>query len=244
MPAKDKFGTSDPYVKLTLLPNKKFSLKTRVKKNNLDPHWNETFTFERIPHDKLLTKTIHLLVLDYDRFSKDDVIGEVEFPLAHVVFQKDPVDMSSNLRTSKHSKGCVGHLLLSLSYRPNTGHLIVIVMKCFRLKPMDVNGKSDAYVKVILNIAGKRVTQKKTSVKERSLNPMWNEVMVFELSFCKIRDFQFTFTVMDFDKHLPNKEIGRVLIGPRLNGVSSKHWNDVLNSPRKSIAMWHRIVTG
>lgn len=48
LPAKDFSGTSDPFVKLYLLPDKKHKLETKVKRKNLNPHWNETFLFEGI----------------------------------------------------------------------------------------------------------------------------------------------------------------------------------------------------
>lgn len=44
--AKDFTGTSDPYVKILLLPDKRHKLVTKVKKKNLNPRWNESFLFE------------------------------------------------------------------------------------------------------------------------------------------------------------------------------------------------------
>lgn len=49
LPAKDFSGTSDPFVKIYLLPDKKHKLETKVKRKNLNPHWNETFLFEGRP---------------------------------------------------------------------------------------------------------------------------------------------------------------------------------------------------
>ena len=46
MPAKDLSGTSDPYVRVTLLPDKKHRLETKIKRRTLNPRWNETFYFE------------------------------------------------------------------------------------------------------------------------------------------------------------------------------------------------------
>lgn len=39
-------GTSDPYVKVMLLPDKKSKLSTSIKRKNLNPRWNEIFAFE------------------------------------------------------------------------------------------------------------------------------------------------------------------------------------------------------
>lgn len=46
LPAKDFSGTSDPYVKILLLPDKKHKLTTNIKRRNLNPRWNEVFAFE------------------------------------------------------------------------------------------------------------------------------------------------------------------------------------------------------
>ena len=49
LPAKDFSGTSDPYVKIMLLPDKKTKLQTNIKRRNLNPRWNELFAFEGEP---------------------------------------------------------------------------------------------------------------------------------------------------------------------------------------------------
>lgn len=84
LPAKDLSGTSDPYVRVTLLPDKKHRLETKIKRRTLNPRWNETFYFEGFPIQKLNSRVLHLHVFDYDRFSRDDSIGEVFLPLCQV----------------------------------------------------------------------------------------------------------------------------------------------------------------
>lgn len=46
LPAMDLSGTSDPYVRVTLLPDKKHRLDTKVKRRTLNPRWNETLYFQ------------------------------------------------------------------------------------------------------------------------------------------------------------------------------------------------------
>lgn len=49
LPALDMGGTSDPYVKVFLLPDKKKKYETKVQKKTLNPAFNETFVFKVRP---------------------------------------------------------------------------------------------------------------------------------------------------------------------------------------------------
>lgn len=44
--AMDMGGTSDPYVKVYMLPDKKKKFETKVQRKNLCPVFNETFIFK------------------------------------------------------------------------------------------------------------------------------------------------------------------------------------------------------
>lgn len=46
LPALDMGGTSDPYVKVYLLPDKKKKFETKVHRKTLNPEFNEIFTFK------------------------------------------------------------------------------------------------------------------------------------------------------------------------------------------------------
>lgn len=76
LPAKDLCGTSDPYVKVYLLPDRK-KFQTRVHRKMLNPIFNESFQFP-VPYDELAVRKLHMSVFDFDRFSRHDMIGEVE----------------------------------------------------------------------------------------------------------------------------------------------------------------------
>lgn len=45
LPVKDVTGSSDPYVKVYLLPDRKKKFQTKVHRKNLAPIFNETFIF-------------------------------------------------------------------------------------------------------------------------------------------------------------------------------------------------------
>lgn len=240
LPAKDVTGTSDPYVKILLLPDKKHKLLTKVKKRNLNPHWNECFLFEGWPHNKLLEKTLYLQVIDYDRFSRDDPIGETYIPLNETDLSQSPV-VWKFLQPCKDTRGKLGELLLSLCYQPNIGRLTVIVMKAKELKAKDITGSSDPYVKIWLHFGGTKIEKKKTSIKMRSLNPVYNESFIFEIPWEKIREAMLEVSVMDFDKLGRNELIGKVILGSRSGPMETRHWNDMISKPRQQVAQWHLL---
>lgn len=70
-------GSSDPYVKLQLLPDKQHKVKTRVLRKTRNPVYDEDFTFYGLNFNQLPGITLHFVVLSFDRYSRDDIIGEV-----------------------------------------------------------------------------------------------------------------------------------------------------------------------
>jgi len=46
LPAKDFSGTSDPYVRIMLLPDRRYQMVSNIKRKSLNPRWNELFAFE------------------------------------------------------------------------------------------------------------------------------------------------------------------------------------------------------
>ncbi|XP_077999837.1 synaptotagmin-7-like [Glandiceps talaboti] len=240
LPAKDFSGTSDPFVKILLLPDKKHKLETKVKRKKLSPTWNETFLFEKFPYNKLQERVLHLQVLDYDRFSRNDPIGEVNLPLAELDLTT-PTTHWKSLVPCKGSKDPLGDLLVSLCYAPTAGRITIVVMKCRNLKSMDITGKSDPYVKIWLMYKGKRVEKKKTQTKYRNLNPVFNESFIFNITVDKLMDTAFHISVIDRDRLGRNDLIGGIIIGPKAGPQETKHWNDMLSKPRAPIAEWHTL---
>ncbi|XP_027950896.1 synaptotagmin-5 isoform X3 [Eumetopias jubatus] len=74
----DVGGLSDPYVKVHLLQGGKKvrKKKTTIKKNTLNPYYNEAFSFE-VPCDQVQKVQVELTVLDYDKLGKNEAIGRV-----------------------------------------------------------------------------------------------------------------------------------------------------------------------
>ncbi|KAF5927344.1 hypothetical protein HPG69_018944 [Diceros bicornis minor] len=218
LPAKDFSGTSDPFVKIYLLPDKKHKLETK----------------------KVVQRVLYLQVLDYDRFSRNDPIGEVSIPLNKV----DLTQMQTfwkDLKPCSDGSGSRGELLLSLCYNPSANSIIVNIIKARNLKAMDIGGTSDPYVKVWLMYKDKRVEKKKTVTMKRNLNPIFNESFAFDIPTEKLRETTIVITVMDKDRLSRNDVIGKIYLSWKSGPGEVKHWKDMIARPRQPVAQWHQL---
>ncbi|XP_076748781.1 synaptotagmin 1 isoform X2 [Xylocopa sonorina] len=243
LPALDMGGTSDPYVKVYLLPDKKKKFETKVHRKTLNPVFNETFTFKNVPYADAMNKTLVFAIFDFDRFSKHDQIGEVKVPLCQIDLAQT-IEEWRELQSVEGEGGQdnkLGDICFSLRYVPTAGKLTVVILEAKNLKKMDVGGLSDPYVKIALMQNGKRLKKKKTSIKKCTLNPYYNESFTFEVPFEQIQKVQLVVTVVDYDRIGTSEPIGKVVLGYNASGTELRHWSDMLASPRRPIAQWHTL---
>ncbi|XP_033359822.1 synaptotagmin 1 isoform X2 [Bombus vosnesenskii] len=243
LPALDMGGTSDPYVKVYLLPDKKKKFETKVHRKTLNPVFNETFTFKSVAYADAMNKTLVFAIFDFDRFSKHDQIGEVKVPLCQVDLAQT-IEEWRELQSVEGEGGQdnkLGDICFSLRYVPTAGKLTVVILEAKNLKKMDVGGLSDPYVKIALMQNGKRLKKKKTSIKKCTLNPYYNESFTFEVPFEQIQKVQLVVTVVDYDRIGTSEPIGKVVLGYNASGTELRHWSDMLASPRRPIAQWHTL---
>ena len=59
---------------------------------------------------------------------------------------------------------------------------------------------SDPFVKASLICQGKRIKKKKTTVKRSTLNPIYNEAMVFDVPQENVEDVDLIIIVVDYDR--------------------------------------------
>ncbi|MEQ2191856.1 hypothetical protein XENOCAPTIV_003483 [Xenoophorus captivus] len=81
--AMDLGGSSDPYVKVYILPEKFKVFETKVFKNTLNPFFNEQFTFQ-LSKSTLQKSTAVMKVFDFNRFTKHEIIGELRVQLCNI----------------------------------------------------------------------------------------------------------------------------------------------------------------
>ncbi|CAF4077538.1 unnamed protein product, partial [Rotaria sordida] len=91
LPKMDVFGASDPYVILELLPSTLYPQrpkedKTNTIKRTLDPEFNQSFLWHRLPLNIVHTPgaVLRLSVWDEDIVKEDDFIGECFIPLISI----------------------------------------------------------------------------------------------------------------------------------------------------------------
>jgi len=250
LPAKDlTCNTSDPYVKLQLLPEKQHKVKTRVLRRSLNPVYDEDFTFYGVNFNQLPILTLHFVVLSFDRYSRDDVIGEVMLEMENLDLKDSEVSPVSLIRdiaprSMKLKDQGRGELLVSVCHQPAAARLTVVVLKARNLPKMDITGMSDPYVKIYLLHKDQRISKKKTHVKKRTLNPVFNESFVFDLPRTDngLADIQLEFALLDWDRVTKNEVIGRLSLGgPKCEGSALHHWKEIFASPRRQIAEWHKL---
>ncbi|XP_017854870.1 synaptotagmin 1 isoform X3 [Drosophila busckii] len=242
LPALDMGGTSDPYVKVYLLPDKKKKFETKVHRKTLNPVFNETFTFKSLPYADAMNKTLVFAIFDFDRFSKHDQIGEVKVPLCTIDLAQTIEEWRDLISVEgEGGQEKLGDICFSLRYVPTAGKLTVVILEAKNLKKMDVGGLSDPYVKIAIMQNGKRLKKKKTSIKKCTLNPYYNESFSFEVPFEQIQKICLVVTVVDYDRIGTSEPIGRCILGCMGTGTELRHWSDMLASPRRPIAQWHTL---
>ncbi|CAB3359584.1 Hypothetical predicted protein [Cloeon dipterum] len=250
LPARDpNIGSCDPYVKLQLLPDKQHKVKTRVLRKTNNPVYDEDFTFYGISFNQLQSITLHFVVLSFDRYSRDDIIGELFCPLGQedlLIAETQQMTLTRSIqpRSLKIRSQGRGELLVSLCWQPAASRLTVVILKARNLPKMDVTGLADPYVKIYLLFNNQRIAKKKTHVKKRTLNPVFNESFVFDIPQGAegLDSVSLDFMLLDWDRVTKNEVIGRLELGStKSTGTALHHWNEVCNAPRRQIAEWHKL---
>ncbi|KAM9367469.1 multiple C2 and transmembrane domain-containing protein 1 [Phaethornis superciliosus] len=230
--ARDRGGTSDPYVKFKLGGKEVFRSKTIHK--NLNPVWEEkTCILIDNPREPLYIK-----VFDYDFGLQDDFIGSAFLDITSLELNRQ-TDVTLSLKDPHYPDHDLGSILLSVLLAPREeqqeatmlmrkswkrsskfqtqslrlsdqhrksqlwrGIVSITLIEGRELKAMDANGLSDPYVKFRLG------HQKyKSKIVPKTLNPQWREQFDFHLY--EERGGIIDITVWDKDAGKKDDFIGR-----------------------------------
>lgn len=85
---------------------------------------------------------------------------------------------------------------LQKKYCSHTTHLNDFESKCTQL----IVCYSDPYVKVSLMCEGRRLKKRKTTTKKNTLNPVYNEAIIFDIPPENVDQVSLSIAVMDYDR--------------------------------------------
>ncbi|XP_029025899.1 multiple C2 and transmembrane domain-containing protein 1 isoform X4 [Betta splendens] len=221
--ARDRGGTSDPYVKFKLAGKEVFRSKTINK--NLNPVWDEKVTLVL----DSLSEPLYVKVFDYDFGLQDDFMGSSYLYLESLEQQRTiPVTLA--LKDPQYPDQDLGSLELAVTLTPKDspveerrdsvqqqsislselhrksqlwrGIVSIALIEGRNLIPMDPNGLSDPYVRFRL---GPQKYRSKTVPK--TLSPQWREQ--FDLHLYEETGGVLEITVWDRDTVRRDDFIGR-----------------------------------
>ncbi|XP_029102864.1 synaptotagmin-17-like isoform X1 [Scleropages formosus] len=238
--SRQDMAHSNPYVKISLLPDNKNSRQTGVKRKTQNPVFEERFSF-KLPFLEAQRRTLLLSVIDFDKFSRHCVIGKVTMPLGDVDLVKGGHWWKALVPSSQNEVE-LGELLLSLTYLPSAGRLNVDIIRAKQLLQTDMCQGSDPFVKIQLVTGLKLVKTKKTSCMKGTIDPFYNESFSFKVPQEELSEVSLVFSVYGHNMKSSNDFVGRIVIGRFSTGPpEANHWLRLLGSQRTPVEQWHTL---
>ncbi|WAR08472.1 SYT12-like protein [Mya arenaria] len=215
-------GTLDTYIRGMIQPAEaEFKLQTKIQRNTTDPVYKERFLFN-IPSETLEERILQFQLFAIDKYQRHKVIGESDLRIGD-----KPTEF--------------GDIMFSLSYLPTAERLTIVIVKARNLKWNAGKDTGDPFVKVYLLQNGKKVNKKKTTVKRGEQNPIFNEAMIFSVPSSALPTVQLRITVAELLPDNKTPSLGHVIVGASTSGTEVSHWNQMMTSLRKPVAMWHYL---
>ncbi|XP_058518714.1 double C2-like domain-containing protein gamma isoform X1 [Ochotona princeps] len=258
----------DTYVKANLLPgaSKASQLRTRTVRGTRGPVWEETLTYHGFTCQDAGCKTLRLCVCEDPRLRprrRAPPLGELRVPLRKLApnracsfnvclekcrLTKRPKSVDAARGMSLYEAVEVevaweerGRILLSLCYSSQRGGLLVGVLRCTHLAPMDTNGYSDPFVRLLLHPNAGKKSKHKTSVRRKTLNPEFNEEFFYAGPREELLQKALLVTVWDYDLGTADDFIGGVQLSSRAGGERLQHWHECLGRNDHRLELWHPL---
>ncbi|XP_052579706.1 synaptotagmin-13 [Peromyscus californicus insignis] len=216
--------------------------QTALKKRQLHTTWEEGLALP-LGEDELPTATLMLTLRTCDRFSRHSVIGELRLGLDGASVPLGAAQWGELKTTAKEPSAGTGEVLLSISYLPAANRLLVVLIKAKNLhsnQSKELLGK-DVSVKVTLKHQAQKLKKKQTKRAKHKINPVWNEMIMFELPDDLLRASSVELEVLGQGEEGPSCELGHCSLGLHASGSERSHWEEMLKNPRRQIAMWHQL---
>jgi len=242
----------DSYVRIELISSESqesfVPTRTHIVKKNLHPVYDELFEYTNL-NPKPTQKSYSLLftILTYDTFTRDEVLGQVQFPIESDELSREYEEMERTFTrdiTSRHvqlSHQSLGQILVSLNYQPSESSLTLIVLKATNLPRLDTTRSINPYFKIYMFYKGQRLMKKRSSIKRTTQSPVFNECFTFHIPDNEISNIHFDLILFDYDRHNRHEPIGLVNIGNTNETTEiNQQWNDICQRKvSKQMAQWY-----
>lgn len=218
--------------------------QTSLVKRSAHTVWEEALLFPLQEEDRAQA-TLTLTLRNCDRFSRHQVAGEITLSLANVGIPFGTarwVDLRAAEKDAEHSS----EVLLSMSYLPAANRLIVVLIKARNIHSSQNNnllGK-DLYVKVTLWHQSQRLKKKQSKRAKHKINPVWNEMIMFEVPPELLKEVSVEIDMLCQEPGGgPSHSLGTCGLGSHQTATGKSHWQEMIDNPRRQIAMWHRLLS-
>ncbi|XP_004708482.1 synaptotagmin-13 [Echinops telfairi] len=239
----DQDGGCDCYVQGSVASKMgSVEAQTALKKRQLRTTWEEGLVLP-LAEEELPTAALTLTLRTCDRFSRHSVAGQLCLGLDGVSVPLGAAQWSELKTSAKEPSAGAGEVLLSISYLPAASRLLVVLIKAKNLhstQSKELLGK-DISVKVTLKHQAQKLKKKQTKRAKHKMNPVWNEMIMFELPDDLLRACSVELEVLGQAEEGQSQPLGHCSLGLHAAGSERGHWEEMLKNPRRQIAMWHPL---
>jgi Ca2+-dependent lipid-binding protein len=185
--AMDSNGKNDAYCTVTNLTKPKIIKSTQILYKSVNPKWNYFVNIKIYDYEK---DVIRISCYDYDKLSKDDLIGYKDLFVKDMGQGNLKDEWISIFNSDSGSKGKL-HIMYQICtvdwipyktilYQP-LRRIHIHVMDGYEIPNTDLIGKTDPYVKLKLN---DQEFAHQTLVMNNTLNPLWDQTITL-FSLCQ-----------------------------------------------------------
>ncbi|XP_029622902.1 synaptotagmin-13 [Salmo trutta] len=202
--------------------------------------WEEGLVFS-LPGGYEVEGEVALSLHSCDHFSQNTNLGVMRFKLVDVGMMSN-ADCWVELQPPKQDIQSAGELLLSISYLPAANRLGVVVMKARGLQSDKLKDSIDLSVKLALKHQTTKLKKKKQTRRvKHKMNPVWNEMMMLEVPRELLSKSSLDLEVLNQAGPVEQESLGCCQLGLQASNTGLQHWQQMLDNPRKQIAMWHPL---
>eukprot|EP00731_Ephydatia_muelleri_P029808 Em0021g331a len=233
--------SSKVYVLLSSLKLERW-IESMVASNSQSPAFNQTLEFHGVLLSELKDMLIAFQIHHYSANHSNNVFGVAKMLLKDADIYGACTTLGITLGQKLKQDPCKnkGDILLVITYKEN--HILEgSIMKATNLSRYSL---PDPYVQIDMLCKNQHQSGWKSSVKNRTMTPVYNEPFQFDTSGTDINDVSLRITVYDYHKIRSSTVIGRVVLGHASHIESGRdHWAHLVQRSGQPVSYWHTLTS-